>query len=912
MRNRRFSFATLLILSLCVPIAAASAAEAKKIRTVEGITEYRLDNGLQVLLFPDPSKPTVTVNLTIFVGSRHEGYGEAGMAHLLEHMLFKGTPTHPEVPKVLQSHGARFNGTTWLDRTNYYETLPANDENLEFAIRLEADRMVNSFIRASDLKSEMTVVRNEFERGENNPYSILGQRMMSAAFLWHNYGQSTIGNRADIERVPIANLKAFYKKHYRSDNAMLVVAGQFDPKKALELTTKHFGAIEKPKTVRKQTYTEEPAQDGERFVTLRRVGDVSVVGVLYHIPSGAHPDYAAIDVLESVMTLSPSGRMYKALVETKKASSVYGSAYALHDPGVLRFMGEVTKGNDPQIVLENMLDVAEALGTSEVSKDEVERAQASLLKQIELAAADSQRSAIQLSEWAAQGDWRLKFLYRDRVEKVTPEDVQAVAKKYLRRNNRTVGVFIPVEKPERIAVPQTPDLVEMIGDYKGREAVKVGEAFDVSPLNIESRTERFTLPSGVKAAFLEKETRAEAVSLRLTLRFGTLDSLAGMAKTADFLPHLMLRGTKNLTRQQIQDELNKHRARLSGSGSAGSVTFTIQAKRSNLPAILKLLQQVLREPTLPAEELELLRQAEVAGLEQSLTDPTSLAMRKVSKAVNPYDKGDPRYIESVEEELASTKAVTVEGARRLYENFLNSKNGELAVVGDFDSAQTRELMVELLKDWESPESYVRIPRDRGADAKAQTGTIKTPGKANATYFAGEVFPIRDDHPDYPALVLGNYILGAGSLSSRLGDRVRQKEGLSYSVGSMVRASSLDKRTTFSIYAIANPTNMPKAAKAINEEIARLLKDGVTDEELEQAKQGYLQQRKVSRTSDAQIGGLLASSITAERTMAFQQQFEDAVRAASAEQVRSVLRKYVAPKRLVIITAGDFPDVKDQE
>ncbi|MHC4995819.1 MAG: M16 family metallopeptidase, partial [Planctomycetota bacterium] len=277
------------LLALGVMVAGVQA-KPTKITTVEDITEYRLDNGLKVLLFPDDSKPTVTINLTIFVGSRHEGYGETGMAHLLEHLVFKGTPTNPDIPKALNDHGAQFNGTTWLDRTNYFETVPASDENLEFAIALEADRMVNSFIRKSDLDSEMTVVRNEFERGENSPTRVLSQRMMAVAYEWHNYGKSTIGNRSDIERVPIDNLKAFYQKHYQPDNAMLVVAGQFEEARALALIEKHFGAIPRPERSLDKTWTTEPAQDGQRTVTLRRVGEVAAVAAQYHVPAGSHED----------------------------------------------------------------------------------------------------------------------------------------------------------------------------------------------------------------------------------------------------------------------------------------------------------------------------------------------------------------------------------------------------------------------------------------------------------------------------------------------------------------------------------------------------------------------------------------------------------------------------------------------
>ena len=257
--------ALLALVTFIVPLAAAAPAAApEKVVSAEGITEYRLANGLRVLLFPDASKPTTTVNITYLVGSRHEGYGESGMAHLLEHMVFKGTPRHPNIPQELTAHGARPNGTTWYDRTNYFETFAATDENLRWALDLEADRMINSFIAEKDLRSEFSVVRNEFESGENNPGRVLLDRVMSSAYLWHNYGKSTIGSREDIERVPVDNLRAFYKKYYQPDNAVLTVAGKFDEAKTLAWIQELFGAIPKPARVLQPTYTVEPTQDGER------------------------------------------------------------------------------------------------------------------------------------------------------------------------------------------------------------------------------------------------------------------------------------------------------------------------------------------------------------------------------------------------------------------------------------------------------------------------------------------------------------------------------------------------------------------------------------------------------------------------------------------------------------------------
>ena len=887
------------------PAAAPAPAPATKVQTLEGITEYRLANGLTVLLYPDSSKPTVTVNLTVLVGSRHEGYGETGMAHLLEHMVFKGTPDHPHIPKALQERGARFNGTTWVDRTNYYETLPASEDNLNFALELEADRLVNSFVKQEDLLSEMTVVRNEFERGENSPSDLLNQRIMSAAFDWHNYGKSTIGNRTDIERVPINNLKAFYKKYYQPDNCMLVIAGKFDEAKAMQLVEKSFGKLAKPDRQLPKTYTEEPPQDGERSVTLRRVGDLGLVAASYHIPSGGHEVVAPLDVLGNILSSAPSGRLYKALVETKKATGVAAGATSWHDPGVFEVQAEVRKGDSLDQAKDVMLDVVEKAADAPFSEAEVERAKQQLMKQRELSAADTSRIAIELSDWAAQGDWRLYLLHRDRIESVTPQQVSDAAQRYLRRENRTLGLFVPSEKSEKVEIPASPDLAGLFENYKGREDIVGGEAFDPSPANLDARSQVVTLPEGIKGILLPKKTRGESVNLRLVLRYGDLESLKGYEAASELLPALMTRGTKDLTRQQIQDELDKNRATLSAYGGTGEAVFSIQTKRANLPAVLSLLKQILREPTIPADEFDVLRRQQLSALEEQLTDPAGLAITRVRRTVSPYPKEDVRYIPTLEEELERYTKITRDQVLKLYKGFLGSQAGELSIVGDFEPADNIKVLEETLASWKSNQPYGRIPTQFFPDVPGGRSEILTPDKANAVYMAGMAFPLKESDADYPAVLIGNYVFGGGALSSRLGDRVRQKEGLSYGVGSFISADALDARSSLTINAICNPANIKKVNVAIDEELAKLLADGVTATELARAKQGYLQQQQVSRTNDAVLTSMFTQNLHVDRTMAFYSELEKRINALTPEQVVETLRKYIDPKKLVIVDAGDF-------
>ncbi len=913
------------VLGLLIVAAGARAAAPKKITTVEGITEYRLDNGLRVLLFPDQTRPKVTVNLTVLVGSRHEGYGETGMAHLLEHMLFKGTPSNPDIPGAMKERGAQFNGSTWLDRTNYFETLPATDQNLEFAIRLEADRMTNSPIKAEDLATEFSVVRNEFEAGENSPERILSQRMMAVAYEWHNYGKSTIGNRSDIERVPADRLRDFYKKYYQPDNAVLVVAGKFDENKALDYISRYFGALPRPARKLQETYTEEPAQDGERVVTLRRVGDVGLVGLLYHVPAGPHAEFPAVEVLADILGDEPSGRLYKALVETRMAADVSVNAQPYHDPGVLEINAEVNTKDRATLekVRDRILSVIEEVVRTGVTKEEVNRARQSILKEYELDAHDPNRIAIELSEWAAQGDWRLYFLNRDRSEQVTPAQVQEVAAKYLKTSNLTVGFFVPTTKSERTPIPEVPDIAKLVGGYTGRQTKETTrETFAISPMAIEAQIQRPEPIAGVKLALLPRKTRGEAVQLRLTLRYGNAENLKGFNEASGILPELMTRGTQSMTREQIKDALDKNLASLgtgmggrmirafTGGLGIGSVTFTVETKRAKLPAVLEILRQILREPTLPGGEFEVLKNEEIAGIEQGLSDPMRQGLNRVLRLFSrQYPSDDVRYVPTLSERLERTRKLSLDQVRALYHGYLGADHGELVMIGDFEPSEVLPILGKTFEGWKAEKPYARIERPLPPDLKPERDTIQTPDKANAIYVAGLQMPLKDSDPDYPALLAGNYILGGGGLSSRLADRLRQKGGLSYTAMSMLSADPFDAHAMLMILAIYNPSNVDKVATGVDEEVHRLLRDGVKPDELERAKKGYLQQQQVLRTNDTMLAVLLTEDLYVGRTLRFQADLEEKIQALTPAAVDAALRKHINPKQLSVVTAGDFPKTK---
>ncbi|HTM32095.1 MAG TPA: pitrilysin family protein, partial [Vicinamibacterales bacterium] len=759
-----------------------------------------------------------------------------------------------------------------------------------------------------DLQSEFSVVRNEYESGENDPGGVLMDRTLSTAFLWHNYGKSTIGARSDIEQVPIERLQAFYRKYYQPDNSMLVIAGRFNEKRAMELVREKFGRIPRPvRTGVMQiypTYTAEPTQDGERSVTLRRVGDVQVINAVYHVPAGSHPDYPAVDVLSRILGDAPAGRLYKALVETRKAASVFATGFQLREPGVLILGAQVRQEDPMDSVRTAMLQTVADLATNPPTAEEVNRAKAALLRGIELSLNNSARIGLELSEWQSMGDWRLLFLNRDRIRTVTPDDVKRVAAAYLKPSNLTLGIFVPTPKPDRSEVPPPPDVVALVKDYRGDTARSVGETFDPSPAVIEQRTTRSVLPSGLKLALLPKKTRGGTVVATMLLHFGTEQSLMNRAAAADMAADMLLRGTKTRTRQQIRDELDRLKAQVSIGGSATGTTVRIETIHDNLAPVLAIVADALTQPAFDPKEFEELRRENLAGLEQQKSEPVALGSIAFSRYVNPWPKGHPRYTPTLDEQVADYTALTLADARKYYDDFYGASTAELAIVGDFDQAAAAKQVADLFGSWKSAQPFARV-RNVYRDRPATTVSIETPDKANAFFLGGMNIPVRDDDPSYPALVLGNYMLGGGFLNSRLATRIRQKEGISYGVGSGLSAAPQDSAGMFQAYAIYAPENVARLEAAFREEMTRAIRDGFTADELNKAREGYLQQRQLQRAQDGSLAALLANDLFLGRTLSYDTEFERRVAALTPAALNAAMRRYIDPAKITIVKAGDF-------
>lgn len=917
--KRITSYLTLLtiLFALTGSVALAQDEEytpsATKITTVEGVTEYRLDNGLRVLLLPDPSEENIYVNITYRVGSAHENYGERGMVHLLEHMIFKGTTTRTseQILDELSENSISANGTTWLDRTNYFVTVVAEDDKFRWALEHEADRMMNSLIDGEELKTEQGVVANEWDIGENPPGRVLSKRVRSIAMDLHSYQNSTIGARADILGVTREQLYAFYRKFYQPDNATLIIAGRIEEESAIDMVLDVYGGIPRPDRTGSmkiyENYSYEHPQDGERSVVLERVGDIQLFYSAYRIPSVSSPDHAALSALSNVLSGSGvNSRLYKAVVETKIAATASAYAESFKYPGFFWVSASVP--------LDGSLEEAEAAIAATIEDVKENPPTEEELGRYKLAIENSYKNisnsvigvARQLSEWSARDDWRLFFIARDRVEAVTIDDVQRVAQKYLISSNRTKGYFKPVqETPPRAIVEPNPNVKSLVEGYQGREAVARGEFFDATPANIAGRTEYRTMNNGARVAMLAKENTGDTVQISAVMRWGTLDTVMHKGYIANFTNGMIGRGTVNKTRNELSDEYR--RLRLGGGANIGLTggSLTVSTIRDNLEESIKLVAEIATEPSFDEAEFELLKKNQITNLEAQRAEPGPLASIKLFKHLMQYPKGHPSYTSSIEEDIEGYSSVTLDQVKQYYNEVAGlSDSTTITIVGDFDPDEVFNWLEESFGDWKSPAPYERIGRDAQSQ-EARTFEINTPDKTNALMRAAFDFPFTDEDPDYEPLVVAFEIFGGGFLNSRLAQRIRVQEGLSYSVGAGFSTHPIDKRGYVGASATVDPKNMDQLVQSFKEEVIKAIEEGFTQEEVTLAVNSIVDSRKGRRASDGAISNMLHHGMFFKREMSHFQEVDDRFASVTLEEVNEAFRKYVSVEKFSIVTAGDF-------
>jgi len=892
------------------PAIAPAPAPAVFVRELGGVQEYQLANGLQILLFPDDSQSTTSVNITYRVGSRYEGQGEFGMAHLLEHMQFKGTPSHRDIPDEFARLGVRYNGTTTVDRTNFVEGFNAGADTLAATLALEADRMRNSFIARADLDKEMSVVRNEFERGENEPLSVLAKRVTSAAYTWHAYGHVAIGPKSDIENVPIESLQAFYHRWYRPDNATLLIAGKFDRDATLRLIARDFGPIARPAEPMVQPYTVEPAQDGERSVVVHRVGGQPVIEAYYHVPALAHPDTAAILVYELLMSLQPSGHLYQGLVASGQALGARMNGLGGHDPGGAQAIALLAPGADVDKVQQRLLDLVEGRAAILFSEADIQRVRDLALVSYRQEMKNPQGVIQQLSDVVGAGDWRLMFVLMDELPKVTLADVERVRAAYFRPANRTLGRYLPADSVERVEIPAAPPLDHRLEGLQAPPTLAEGENFVPTIPALAERTRRMTLPSGIVLQTLDKRTRGDAVSATIVMNWGSARETTPLRGTM-MVAELMGEGSTTQGRQQVQDALVKLHAGLAITSGNQFARVNILAEKGTLLPAMKIAFDVLRHPRFQPDAVARVRGAHMDALEAGRHDLGTMmreAARAHMNAARGAKWGEPGYVPSIDEQLAEYRDTTLADVRRFYDTYWSANRADVAVVGAIPDG-VAEAVEQGLGDWKKPGAPAWEPyAPRYADMGGVRFDVQVDDKTSASLRMWHGLALNDADADYAPLLLAVHILGGGALESRLNTRLRRDLGLSYGAGAHLSADFRGNDGGIAIEATFAPQNREKVVAAIDAELAAFARDGPTEAELARARHDILEGLRQSRSSDAELAAALSLFASLDRDWAWLGARDAAIEHVTLAQLDEAWRRRMGDQRFMVTTGGDFKSV----
>jgi zinc protease len=873
--------------------ALAAPAQPQFVRAHRGIQEFMLANGLKVLLVENHAAPVISTLIVYRVGSRNEAVGYTGSTHFLEHMLFKGTPTFnkasgTQIAQTLQAQGARFNATTWLDRTNYFETLPA--DKLDLALRLEADRMRNSFIADADRKSEMSVVRNELERGENNPDRVMWQQLFSNAFQAHPYHHPTIGWRSDVEGVPTARLKKFYQDFYYPDNATLILVGDFETKTALEMVNQHFGPLQASKEPIPQVYTQEPPQQGERRFTLQRPGQLGIVNMGFRVPPLAHADSYALDMLDNVLSKGVTSRLYQALVEKQIAVSASSSNVQLRDPGLFVISAKMASGMSHEQTEKALWQVIENLQKTPLTQTELDKVKAQIKAQVSFNRHGTLELASDLGEYEAMADWRYMVSYLDNIAKVTPADVQRVAKTYFLPQNRTVGWFVP-KAADEVKVNSHDTVYQQIA---ADATDKVAESQKKAPIQ--------RLPLGKNGSLIIQENHLDqTVAIHGTLLAGSVNDPKGKAGLAMLTADMLDQGTRKLDKLALAKKLESMGSNLSIGASLERVEITGSCLAENLSETLDLLFEMLKEPAFPAAEFAKLKKQTADRLKQRLDNTDALASNLLNTAL--YPAGHPRAV-PLENLMQEVEKLSLDDVKNFYKQHYGSNQMVLTVVGDVEANKLTAQAQSAIKDWKNDNSTEIDVPDINSQKQGKRIVKTLKDKANVSIAMGIQTDLKLGTADYFPAILANHALGQSSLSSRLGLRVRDELGLTYGIFSYFTDPGRSAGPWL-VGVTTAPENVEKTIEASKDVIRKYLKEGISARELELGKSALIGSYLVGLSTNPNLADRLSDIAFYNLGDDYISQRRKQIEAVTLDQVNAAIGKYFDPDHLTTVIVGNY-------
>ncbi len=902
----RFRCSTALLSVLLFLAAPANAAPAKaEAKTASlarldaqaaGFSSYVLPNGFKIILAPFPSAANARIELIIKTGSKLEGYGETGMAHLLEHMLFKSAGKRTDLKSDLTALGASWNGTTNAERTNFFETIAAEPEKIDEAIRIEADRFIRANFTKEHLASEMSVVRNELERNDSDPGSLVMRALQRQSYFWHGYSRPTIGARSDIEDAPFTALQAFHKKHYRPDNAALIISGNFDPQRVLALASRLFAVARNPATPKVSSWTREETRATTNRSELILPAGKTMVASAWKLPGATERQTYALDLAVSAICDNDWGSLRKDLVlERKIAVTASCGTQIQADYSLLLGFASAGKEADAEALSQALHSHIETAAATGISQDQLERARITELNAFERLENAHETLAYQLSQAEVTGDWRLLFWQRDIVKTLTLDEANAALKKWSVAVNRS---DVLLRHADGIVTPDVPKPAEARTLVSGKDWPVIAMRADPIPTSADELAKAtINVPLDglqARALLISRQTQGNRAWLVLSNDYGNESALAGRRTACAMASNLLAYGGAGLSRDQLSAKLEALQAKW--SLSLGGIV--IEAPRKNIDAALDILLSVWTSPALPMNEFERIKASAIAGLEAALKDPGAVAASATNLRFDNYPAQHPFQPRSLEQQLAENAAVNFTDVTACAADFSGIAQIRLAMVGAFSPQDVQAVWSRIAQLPTAKIPYERI-KDLEAPLTVDTTPINVamPEKPNAAIAGSTLLRITDDSPDFPALRIAMKVLG-GDADSRIWQRLREREGLAYSAGVSLSGSHFEPRSRLSIQASAASDKADAALNSLKDELKRALKDGFSEQEVERAKRAWLQERKTSLRDEQSFASSLAEGLYSGRDYAWLARYDEKIARLTPQEVTLALRKYLAEAPMV--------------
>ena len=912
-------FKQLTISLLLVGLSATAWSQPILVKSQQKIEEYKLENGFRVILAQNDKENKVFMNTVYLTGSLNDPQGKGGLAHLLEHLAFKGTQNikGEEFQRRLDQYTLMTNASTDYYSTKYTNVIRPEQNVINEVIHLEAERMDKLVLQEKFVPSEISIVKREREVRMDQPFSVMMDQMWKSAYGNQYLGRLPIGDLNELQSIKMDELNKFYRTWYAPNNAVMVISGKFDKAEVLKQIDQKFSPIAARQV---PAQTKVPVLDSskikQRNFLVQKGSDLAKFNVYLNGKNEKiKPELVLVPYLYS---MQPSGHLYQSMVETGLSTAVESTTWLDQDFNLV-FIGAIYAPNHDAKKVESAL-ISGVEKNQPFNETELNRVKNLIQNQSESVLSNAAALGGRLSDYyvSYQGDWSQYFTDLDNIKKLKLTDVNQTLTQFLVPQHRVSGDIQPTPEEQKKALKQkqasepaktltqTDIQAEPLKDSRvyQQEVAEYVKASKQSLVNTEKKIQRGTLKNGIQYALYPTSTRDDKTYATISIDFGTEKSLFNQGEVLDLMAYLLLRGSDQYSLQDIADKSIEAGGGATANAAGNSITIQIVAKKEKFADYFKFMLEVLKKPKFEPSQFDLIKSQSLSALDRPYTEPETVAALTMTRLLETYQPGDLRYHFEPEFSKQQIKGATVEQVKTLYQNFFVSNHAQIAITGDYQAKAMLKILQKEFGGWKAQLPYQRLSSDYQAYPAQKVHTLSEQ-REFGNYQSILTFPVGADHPDTPALMVFSYILGDSQLSSRLAQELREKNALVYGFGSGLNLDEWLDSGALTIEANYTAGKSAQVSQGVHKVLNDLLSKGVTEQELEAAKANILKKRVTALEDERNIHRMLTPQLEHHRDLLFREKRDQALAKLTKADVDAVIKKYIKLDQFVEVMADQY-------